>query len=365
MGLGHPRLAERTDRTGGDRGGTLRWDTEDLAHLPDRARRVLVVVEVEQVLAAVLRDDLAPPDAVGDAQVHPGRLDDALGDVAIEETGGRDVAGLEEAGERGQPREALRIGISAADEREDLQLTLEVGAVVGEHVDEVVLRQVLRRATRRAGELEAPAVVHVPHAEPERVPVEVLERGPARRQRGILLGGHERGACAARGWGGALAGVRDVLDEAAALQVLPRQPVRALRVPARHAHEVVLHPEGLGVHRDAMGHDGRDRSQHQLAEHHVVDDPLPVVEVAFGQDFGQLLAAQRFERAVVDRDAGERGRDGLEEISLHVGEPGLRRHRRRDPAGDETHLVDIVDLDTGSGNRVQGEEPFRRSGWRA
>ena len=139
-----------------------------------------------------------------------------------------------------------------------------------------------------------------------------------------------------------------MLDEAAALEVHPRQPVRALRVAARDAHEVVLHAERLGVLRDAVRDHGRDRPQHELAEHHVVHDPLAVVEVAPGQDVGELLGPERLERPVVDRDSGERARDRLEQVGLHVGEARLGRDRRRDPSGDERHLLDVVVVETWS-----------------
>ena len=149
-----------------------------------------------------------------------------------------------------------------------------------------------------------------------------------------------------------------MLDEAVALQILPRQPVRALGVPASDANEVVLHAERFGVLRDPVRHHGRDRSQHHLSEHHVMDDPLAIGEVAPGQNVGELVGPERLERPVVHGEAGERGRDRLEQIRLHVGEAGLRRHRGRDPPGDEVHLLDVVVVDRGSANRIQGNDPL-------
>src|SRR6185436_12456893 len=98
--------------------------------------------------------------------------------VAVEEARARDVARLEEAGQRGQPREALGVGIRPPDEREDLELALEVRAVVGDHVHEVVLRKVRGRAAGCPGQREAAAVVHLPYQAAERILREVLERGP-------------------------------------------------------------------------------------------------------------------------------------------------------------------------------------------
>ena len=152
-----------------------------------------------------------------------------------------------------------------------------------------------------------------------------------------------------------------MLDEAAALEIHPRQPVGALRIPARDAHEVVLHAERLGVRRDAVRHDDRDRPQHELAEHHVMDDPLPVAEVAPGQDVGELVRPERLERPIVDRDPGERARDRLEQLRLHVGEAGLGCDSRRDAPRDERHFFDVVVIDTRSvRGRGGGEAGGRR-----
>ena len=132
-----------------------------------------------------------------------------------------------------------------------------------------------------------------------------------------------------------------MLDETVPLEIHPRQPVRTLRVPARDAHEVVLHAERLGVLRHPVRDDDRDRPQHELAEHHVMHDPLPVAEIAPGQHVRELLRPERLERPVVDRDSGERARDRLEQLRLHVGETVLRRDRRRDSSGDERHFLDV------------------------
>ena len=91
-----------------------------------------------------------------------------------------------------------------------------------------------------------------------------------------------------------------MFDEAAALQVHPREAVRALRVATGDAHEVVLDAERLGVLRDAVRDDDRDRPQHELAEHHVVHDALAVGDVAAGEHVGELVGPERLERAVVD-----------------------------------------------------------------
>ena len=234
----------------------------------------------------------------------PGAWIAAFAHVAVEEPGGRDVAGLEEPDQRREPREALRVGIGAPDEREHLELALEVRAVVGEHVHEVVLREVLGAPPGDPGELEAAAVVHVPDRSARACP-----RGSSANaaHRAASSGSTLRRARTATGASRCArrsrlaVGLPDVLDEAVALQVHPRQPVRALRVAAGDPHEVVLHAERLGVLRDAVRDHDRDRSQHELAEHHVMDDPLAVVEVAPGQHVGELVGPERLERAVVDR----------------------------------------------------------------
>ena len=132
-----------------------------------------------------------------------------------------------------------------------------------------------------------------------------------------------------------------MLDETVPLQVLPRQPIRALGVPTRDPDEVVLHAECFGILRDPVRHDGRDRSQYELPEHHVVNDPLPIAEVVPGQDICEFLRPERFECPVVHGDPGERARNRLEQIRLHVGEAVLRRNRCRDPTGDEVHFLDV------------------------
>ncbi len=75
------------------------------------------------------------------------------------------------------------------------------------------------------------------------------------------------------------AGFTDMFDEAIALEIHPRQPVRTLGIPARDAHEVVLHAERLGVCRDAVRDDDGYRAQHELAEHHVMHDPTAIGEI--------------------------------------------------------------------------------------
>ena len=125
----------------GDFGGT-----GGVPHIVDRAVGERVEVDVEQVGAVVLGDRLAAADGVGEPLAHARACRLRSLDVALEEARVGDVAGLEEADERGEPREALRVGVGAADEREHLELALEVGAVVGEHVHEVVLGEVTRGA---------------------------------------------------------------------------------------------------------------------------------------------------------------------------------------------------------------------------
>ena len=139
-----------------------------------------------------------------------------------------------------------------------------------------------------------------------------------------------------------VAGVSDVVDEAVALQVHPRQPVRALRVAPCDAYEVVVDAKRLRVLRDPVRHDRWQRSQHELAQHHVMDDPLPVKQVAPRQAVGELGGPQRFERPVVDLEPGQRDSDGFEQLRLHVGEAGLGCDRRRDAPCDEQHFVGVV-----------------------
>ena len=143
-----------------------------------------------------------------------------------------------------------------------------------------------------------------------------------------------------------------MLNEPAALEIQPRQPIGALRIPAGDANEVVGHAERLRVRRDAMGDDDGDRSENELTQHHVVDDPVAVGEVAPDQHVGELLRPERLESPVVDRDSGQRAGDRAEQLSLHVGETVLACDRRRDPARDELHLADIVAIRTNTEIRI-------------
>ena len=146
---------------------------------------MLVVVEVEQVLAVTLRDHLAATDAVGDPQCMPGAW------ITGSRTSRSKKPELVMYPVSNSPMSVASqakpfgIGIGAADEREHLDLAAEVGAVVGEHVHEVVLRETGRRPPGRARKLEAAAVVHVPDLEAERVGGQLGERLPPRLEPGI------------------------------------------------------------------------------------------------------------------------------------------------------------------------------------
>src|SRR5262249_40194776 len=119
------------------------------------------------------------------AVLHARCLDDWLVDVLVEEPGARDEAGFEQADERRQPRETLWIGVGAPDEREHLELTLQVRAVVGAHVHEGALRERRRSAVRHSRQREAATVVHLPDRTAERPRGEFLERRPLLRERRI------------------------------------------------------------------------------------------------------------------------------------------------------------------------------------
>ncbi len=120
------------------------------------------------------------------------------------------------------------------------------------------------------------------------------------------------------------------LGEPAPPEVDPREPERALRVAARHPHEVVVGAERDRVLLDPVGDLGGDRAQHELAEHHVVDDPLAVLGAVRRQHFGELVGPERLEAAVVDVDAGQCLRDRVQHRDLHVGEASGGGDRGRD-----------------------------------
>src|SRR5439155_1424843 len=141
-------------------------------------------------------------------------------------------------------------------EREDLELALEVRAVVGEHVYEVVLREVCGCATGRPRQCEAAAVVHLPNRSSERSRREALEGRPSRRELGVDLCGFERvgrGTAAA----GFVAGIADVLHETVALQIHPCEPVRALGDRRATGTESASPPSALPVYQRGRGTVGR------------------------------------------------------------------------------------------------------------
>ena len=82
-----------------------------------------------------------------------------------------------------------------------------------------------------------------------------------------------------------------------------------------------------------------DRSEHELGEHHVVHDALPVTVVVLAQDVGQRVGVQRLELQVVDDLAGERVGDRGEQVRLDLGEALVGRDRGGDAARDQLDLV--------------------------
>ena len=100
----------------------------------------------------------------------------------------------------------------------------------------------------------------------------------------------------------------DVLGEPAAPQVDPRQAEGALRVATGDAaRSRSSMPSASAYCADPVGDLGGERAQHELAEHHVVHDPLAVLRsVRRSSTAGELVGPERLEAAVVDVDAGER-----------------------------------------------------------
>ena len=257
----------------------------------------------------------------------------------------RDVAGLEEPDQRRQPREALRVGIGATDEREDLELALEVRAVVGEHVHEVVLREV-RRVRRRAFPGSAkPRPSYISHtAAPERPCGQVRERRPPRRELGVDLRRLERVGALRRA-------------SAPARRRRPRGRARRSRCAGGPSTPARTRPARSGARR-ARSRPSR-RAPRRTSPPGARRRPGSAAARARRAPCGGRSAGgssrsrpartsasssrpERLERPVVDRDPGERSGDRLEQVRLHVGEAALGRHRGRDAPGDERHLVGVV-----------------------
>ena len=115
-----------------------------------------------------------------------------------------------------------------------------------------------------------------------------------------------------------------MVGEPAALQVHPRQAERTLGVATGDAHELVVDAEAAAYFATRAATSGGQRSQHELAEDHVVHDPLAVVLVVRGEHLRELLGPERLEVVVVDVDAGEDARDRLEQARLDLGQPASR-----------------------------------------
>ena len=290
-------------------------------------------VDVEQVDAELPAGVAPASQGVGEAEVHLDGVEVTLAQVAGEEAGVGDVPRLEQPDQCRQPGEALRVRVGSTDEREHLELPVQVGAVVGQHVHEVVLGEVGRGAADRARQAEAPAPVHVPDAAPERAGLQVGEAHPSLGELPILdargqlvLEPHSRPQLV-------LAGPLPVLGEAAVVQIEPGQPERALGVAARHdADEPVVDAEGLRVHLDPTGDLRRDRAQDQLTEHHQVHHAMAELGRSGRQCPGELVGSEWFEPGDVDRVAGERAVDGSEQAHLGGRDALDRRDRRGDTA---------------------------------
>ena len=305
----------------------------------ERLGRELVVVDREEVDAKLLRHVLAPADRVGETRPHARAPERVIVDVGLEHALLGHVPRLEQADHRRQPREALRVRVGAPDQREHLDLAVERGPVVGEHVHEVVLREVRGHAGAVARVRETTSVVHLPDRATRRAARQLLEGGPARRQLRVEAAEVElvRELRLRVQW----CELRLVppLGEAVAAEVHPGQPEHPGGVAARDAHEVVLDADRERVHSNAIGHVGRQRRQHELGEHHVMEDPLAVLERPLGERGRELIGPQRLEGAVVDVDVRERLGDGPQQRALHVGEPARGSDGRGDAARDRADLV--------------------------
>ena len=203
------------------------------------------------------------------------------------------------------------------------------------HVHEVVLSQVGRRAADRSGEAEAPRPVHVPDRSSQRAVRQLREPHPGVRQSRVLDTCRE--LVLELDAGPELVHPRPlpVLGEPAALQVEPRQTERALCVPTCDPHEPIVHLQRRRIGLDPPGDLRGNRTQHQLAEHHVLDDPVTDRRRSSSECLGEGGRTDRLELREVDMDPGQGRANRLQQALLEFGEPVVRCDCRGDPAGDQ------------------------------
>ena len=119
------------------------------------------------------------------------------------------------------------------------------------------------------------------------------------------------------------AGAFPVFGEAAAVQVEPGEAEGALCVAPGDADEPVVDPEGGRVALDPAGDLGRDRSQDQFSEDHVMHDPVPEVRRSRGECGRELGRADGLEPGEVDRQPRQRRMDRPQKARLDHRQPTL------------------------------------------
>ena len=119
-------------------------------------------------------------------------------------------------------------------------------------------------------------------------------------------------------------GTFPVLGEAAALQVQPGEAECTLRVPPSDPDESVVDPERPRVGLHPSSDLRRNRTQHELAQHHVLDDPMPE------RRRRRIESPQRGPRDPAARGRRSRPRPRSARCGpLPAGSSGPRRGRRR------------------------------------
>ena len=155
-----------------------------------------------------------------------------------------------------------------------------------------------------------------------------------------------------------------MVEEATPTQIHPGETERVLRVPARDLDEVVVDTERVGAGVHTIGDVARQRCEDELAEHHVLHDPLPILAIVGSEHRRERIGSERLQLPVVDVEARHRLRRGSQQRGLHVGEPGRRCHGSGDATRDAKDLVGVGvgALDPGA-RRGHGRQCSGR-GWR-
>ena len=168
----------------------------------------------------------------------------------------------------------------------------------------------------------------------------IRESAPALRERRILHASGELVLELHIGLELVHAGHLPVLGEAAVMQVEPGETESTLGVAAGDPHELVVDAQCQRVGSDPTRDLGRDRTQDQLAENHLMNNAPPELLRTLRKCLRQRLGAQWIQRSEVDAHVHKGLGDRTQKTHLNRFQSAFRFDRRRDAPGDEVCLFD-------------------------